>query len=222
MKFIPKSIVNPSTEDATNSNSTRPATQGDFTNPSTDGLSVRRIAESVLGVTENGIQKPPGTVRSGFGDTQLGAQAEDAILKQDARRPLPFTLPKIPITSPSQSVTFSTRAIDNMSDIMDALNISASMSIKYGTIHGNGNASFVNESKVLDSQLNYVVSVQVNNNSLPLIDDMVFQPIDTLPPDKFTEVYGDSFISGFVEGGNFNAVISVEVRQSWLPKQNVS
>jgi hypothetical protein len=146
-----------------------------------------------------------------FKNAQLLTQAEDAIFKQDTKRSLPFSLPKTPITNPSQSVTFSTRAIDNVSDIMDALNISASMSIKYGTIHGNGNASFVNESKVLDSQLNYVVSVQVNNNSPPQTDIMEFQPINELPPDKFTEVYGDSFISGFVEGGNFNAVISVDV-----------
>ena len=47
-----------------------------------------------------------------------------------------------------QSVTFSTRAIDNVSDIMDALNISTAMSIKYGTIHGNANCSIVNENKV--------------------------------------------------------------------------
>jgi hypothetical protein len=85
------------------------------------------------------------------------------------------------------------------------------MSIKYGTIHGNGNASFVNENKVLDSQLNYVVSVQVNNNTQTRIDEMEFQPIDHVPADKFTEVFGDCFISGFVEGGIFSAIISVDV-----------
>jgi hypothetical protein len=94
---------------------------------------------------------------------------------------------------------------------MDALNISTSMSIKYGTIHGNGNASFVNENKVLDSELNYVVSVIVNNDARASIVDMEFQEIPELPLDRFTEVYGDSFISGFTEGGEFNAIISIKL-----------
>lgn len=85
------------------------------------------------------------------------------------------------------------------------------MSIKYGTIHGNGNASFVNENKVLDSELNYVVSVIVNNDARSPVDEMEFQEISGLPLDLFTEVYGDSFISGFTEGGEFNAVISVKL-----------
>lgn len=39
-----------------------------------------------------------------------------------------------------------------------------------------------------------------------------FAPIDNLPAEKFTEVYGDTFISGFQEGGEFNAVISIKVK----------
>lgn len=124
---------------------------------------------------------------------------------------LPFDLPSGPVPTTSQSVTYSTRAIENVSDIMDALNISTSMSIKYGTIHGNGNASFVNETKVLDSELNYVVSVIVNNDAHAPIEEMEFQDIPGLPLDRFTEVYGDSFISGFTEGGEFNAVISIKL-----------
>ncbi|KAF2728045.1 hypothetical protein EJ04DRAFT_119859 [Polyplosphaeria fusca] len=124
---------------------------------------------------------------------------------------LAFQIPDGPIPTTSQSVTYSTRAIENVSDIMDALNISTSMSIKYGTIHGNGNSSFVNENKVLDSELNYVVSVIVNNDAQAVSTDMVFQDIPGLPLDRFTEVYGDSFISGFTEGGEFNAVISIKL-----------
>jgi len=124
---------------------------------------------------------------------------------------LPFELPSGPSPTTSQSVTYSTRAIENVSDIMDALNISTSMSIKYGTIHGNGNASFVNENKVLDSELNYVVSVIVNNDALATVEEMEFLEIPGFPLNRFTEVYGDSFISGFTEGGEFNAVISIKL-----------
>jgi hypothetical protein len=108
------------------------------------------------------------------------------------------------------SVTFSTRAISNMSDIMDALNISASTSIKYGTVHGNGSASFVNEDKVLDSELNYLINVRVNNNEMVEAETMAFKAIPGISPDKFTEIYGDCFVAGFQTGGEFNAVISVD------------
>lgn len=81
---------------------------------------------------------------------------------------------------------------------MEALNISASMSIKYGTIHGNASAAYVNEDKVLDAQLNYLVSVRVNNNNAADPEKMIFEGIDSLPPDKFTEVYGDCFIAGML------------------------
>jgi hypothetical protein len=98
---------------------------------------------------------------------------------------------------------------------MDALNISTSMSISYGTVHANGSAAFVNESKVLDSQLNYIVSVSVSNDAKTVdMETLEFQPIDELPPTEFTKAYGDSFISGFMEGGEFNAIISIQVNDS--------
>ncbi|KKY19401.1 hypothetical protein UCDDS831_g05370 [Diplodia seriata] len=129
-----------------------------------------------------------------------------------------FSLPDIYGAPPNQTVTYSTRAIDNVSDIMDALNISTAMSIKYGTIHGNASAGFVNENKVLDSQLNYIVSVKVNNENCLSSShthlhsgDMLFNPVDDMPPEHFTDVYGDAFISGFLEGGEFSAVISIQV-----------
>lgn len=125
-----------------------------------------------------------------------------------------FSLADMDGAPPNQTVTYSTRAIDNVSDIMDALNISTAMSIKYGTIHGNASAGFVNENKVLDSQLNYIVSVKVNNEnclSHHSAAEMTFHPVDDMPAGRFTDVYGDAFISGFLEGGEFSAVISIQV-----------
>jgi hypothetical protein len=131
---------------------------------------------------------------------------------------LPFTILSGPIACGSQSVTFSTRAIENLSDLMNSLNISAAASIKYGTIHGSANAVFVNEGRVLESQLNYLVSVKVSNSveehapKTNAPESLEFQPIDGVPAERFTEVYGDSFISGFIEGGEFNAIISISVQ----------
>ncbi|KAF2089392.1 hypothetical protein K490DRAFT_55003 [Saccharata proteae CBS 121410] len=177
------------------------------------------------GISDTADSKNEGTSRAGTAGTEAISELPGAAALKSRSLPSPaasimgddsdvevfFDLSDAPLKANNQSVTFSTRAIDNVSDIMDALNISTALSIKYGTIHGNGSASFVNENKVLDSQLNYVVSVKVNNDADSDPQDMEFHPIDDLPPEKFTEVYGDAFISGFLEGGEFNAVISIQV-----------
>ena len=135
---------------------------------------------------------------SSFNNATMIADNNATIIKQvsTAQSGQLYSLPTGPVITPNQSVTFSARAVDNISDIMDALNISASMSIKYGTIHGNGSAAYVNENKVLSSQMNYIVSVKVNNNAVTDPETMDFQPIEDVPPENFTELYGDCFISG--------------------------
>jgi hypothetical protein len=180
---------------------------------SSNGSGTSSALPKLVPLDSSGGSKSPVATATSFKNAETTHDAEDALFNNiPYSGKLPFTMPNNPIPNTSQSVTYSTRAIDNVSDIMDALNISASMSIKYGTIHGNGNASFVNENKVLDSQLNYVVSVQVNNNTYQTsVDEMEFQPIDNIPATQFSEVYGDSFISGFVEGGVFSAIISIDV-----------
>ena len=101
--------------------------------------------------------------------------------------------------------------VDNVSDIMDALNISTSASIKYGTVKCAGNSSIVNENKVNQSDLNYIVTVKVTNETSTIADKMTFNPIPELDNKKFTEVFGDCFISGFTEGGEFSAIVSIKV-----------
>ncbi|KAK4690509.1 hypothetical protein P7C71_g6298, partial [Lecanoromycetidae sp. Uapishka_2] len=110
-----------------------------------------------------------------------------------------------------QIVTYSSRMVDNVSDIVEALNISSSASIKYGTIKGAGSASIVNENKVEQSDLNYIVTVKVTNETSPVADKMTFNPIPELDNKKFTDVFGDCFISGFTEGGEFSAIVSIKV-----------
>ena len=110
-----------------------------------------------------------------------------------------------------QIVTYSSRMVDNVSDIVQALNISSSASIKYGTIKGAGSASIVNENKVNQSDLNYIVTVKVTNETSPVADRMTFNPIPEMENSKFTEVFGDCFISGFTEGGEFSAIVSIKV-----------
>lgn len=110
----------------------------------------------------------------------------------------------------NQIVTFSSRQIENVSDIMDSLNISTSASIKYGTVKASGSSNFVNEHNINDSDINFMVSVKVMNEVYPVPTNMAFNAIEGLPPDRFPAVFGDSFIAGFIEGGEFTAIISIK------------
>ncbi|RAQ49620.1 hypothetical protein AFGD_002174 [Aspergillus flavus] len=113
----------------------------------------------------------------------------------------------------AQSVVFKTSVIDKMSDITDALNISGALTIKYNNlIDGTGKGSFINSNKIKDADINFLISVKVINQTVTDNALTEFAPIDNLPAEKFTEVYGDTFISGFQEGGEFNAVISIKVK----------
>ncbi|KAJ1709330.1 hypothetical protein NYO67_8497 [Aspergillus flavus] len=113
----------------------------------------------------------------------------------------------------AQSVVFKTSVIDKMSDITDALNISGALTIKYNNlIDGTGKGSFINSNKIRDAEINFLISVKVINQTVTDNALTEFAPIDNLPAEKFTEVYGDTFISGFQEGGEFNAVISIKVK----------
>ena len=111
----------------------------------------------------------------------------------------------------SQIVTYSSRSVSNMADIIDALNLSASASIKYGTVKGSGSASFVNENKVSQSDVSYIITVKVTNETSTIADHMVFNPLENLDPKHFADFFGDCFISGFLEGGEFSAIISIKV-----------
>ncbi|MCJ1354801.1 MAG: hypothetical protein MMC33_004791 [Icmadophila ericetorum] len=99
----------------------------------------------------------------------------------------------------------------NSTDSTPSLNISASSSIKYGPIKGSGSAPFVNENKVSKADISYVITVKVAIEVSPIPKSMKFNLVKNLNPKKFTEAYGDYFISAFIEGGEFNAVITIKV-----------
>ncbi|KAK2759483.1 hypothetical protein FQN54_002961 [Arachnomyces sp. PD_36] len=111
----------------------------------------------------------------------------------------------------NQTVKYTAHAVDNVADIIDTLNISSSATINYGTGTAMGNTAFVKENNIGDSDLNFIVSVKVTNESPAISCSMNFKPIQGLTPDRFPSIYGDSFIAGFLEGGEFSAVVSIKV-----------
>ncbi|KAK4205404.1 hypothetical protein QBC40DRAFT_320121 [Triangularia verruculosa] len=91
------------------------------------------------------------------------------------------------------------------------MNISGSLSIKTATIGGKANGSYVDSDKFKASDLNFHLQVKVTNQIHEPPEYSIFNKISNVEKHEFPEVYGDCFISGWEEGGELNAVISMKV-----------
>ncbi|CAD6886564.1 unnamed protein product [Tilletia controversa] len=117
------------------------------------------------------------------------------------------------IGGPSQTVVYTSRFVNDLSSITKDMGISASLSIKAGTIAGSGRGSFIDSDKFLNSDLNYYISCKVTNQSINFKDPLEFVPLPdgVVDDEQFLQVYGDSYIQGFLEGGEFQALVSMKV-----------
>lgn len=114
---------------------------------------------------------------------------------------------------PSQTVTYSSRFVDKLSDVTDDMAISGALSVKMAKIGGSGRGSFVDSDKFKQSDLNFYISVKVTNQTVNFKDALIYNKMRSIEPgsEDHNKVYGDTFISGFQEGGEFNAIISMKV-----------
>ncbi|PNS21087.1 hypothetical protein CAC42_3425 [Sphaceloma murrayae] len=115
---------------------------------------------------------------------------------------------------PSQVVTYSSKYVTKLSDVSNDLNVSGSLSIRYGEISGGGSGSYVNTEAFQNSDMNFLIVVHVTNQTINIKDQLQFWPVGEKPADKYTpksltDTYGDCFISGFQEGGIFTAMVSI-------------
>ncbi|OCK80668.1 hypothetical protein K432DRAFT_327794 [Lepidopterella palustris CBS 459.81] len=114
----------------------------------------------------------------------------------------------------AQEVIYKTSVIDKVTDVTSAMNINAAFAIKYDTFDAKGKGDFINTSKVKESDISFMISVKVVNQVIYDYSLTRFQPISGLKTTNFADVYGDCFISGFQEGGEFTAVISVKAKDA--------
>ncbi|MCJ1398739.1 hypothetical protein MMC11_001940 [Xylographa trunciseda] len=112
----------------------------------------------------------------------------------------------------TQMVTWTAKFVDKISDVTEAMNINGAASVKYGSISGSASGSFLDSSKFKTSDLNFFIQVSVINQKMVAENVTQFNPIKNAQAQDFNKLYGDSFISGFIEGGQFNAVISISLR----------
>ncbi|KAH7038401.1 uncharacterized protein B0I36DRAFT_381409 [Microdochium trichocladiopsis] len=115
------------------------------------------------------------------------------------------------VENPSQVVTYSSKFVERLSDVVSSMNISYSAAIKKGTIEVSGNGNSIDEDKIKASDINLVISVQVINQTTTLKDSAKFLQMDGVRAGspEFNDAFGDCYISGFIEGGDFNSIISM-------------
>ncbi|PWN43858.1 hypothetical protein IE81DRAFT_61632 [Ceraceosorus guamensis] len=112
----------------------------------------------------------------------------------------------------SQTVIYRAEFIDKLSEITNDLGISAALSIQKGSIGGSGKGSFIDTDKFKSSDLNFYISVKVVNQSINFRDCLEYNPCgDGIDESNFRKVFGDSFISGFLEGGELTALVTMKV-----------
>lgn len=73
---------------------------------------------------------------------------------------------------------------------------------------------YLDTNTLQESDATYNITVTVDNQRLEVPEMTEFTPIDHILPNQFTEVYGDCFISGFIEGGSFVADIHLKKNES--------
>ncbi|KAF2421480.1 hypothetical protein EJ08DRAFT_682947 [Tothia fuscella] len=112
----------------------------------------------------------------------------------------------------AQEVTYKATIVDKVTDVTKAMNINAAFAIKYDSFNASGKGDFINTSKIKESDVSFMISVKVINQVIYDHALTKFNPIAEIKESNFADVYGDSFISGFQDGGEFTAVISVKAR----------
>ncbi|KAF8648227.1 hypothetical protein AX16_006364 [Volvariella volvacea WC 439] len=113
-----------------------------------------------------------------------------------------------------QIVSYSSRIVSKISEVTRFMNISAGASVKNGSITLSGHQSTIDETKFAASDLNAVISVKVINQTTRLDDKAEFVPIQGVTNKTFHSIYGDSYISGFINGGEFHSIVSINVLDS--------
>ena len=139
---------------------------------------------------------------------------------------LPYRLNPDAAAQGNQNVIFSSRQVDSTSDINEVLGISSSAAIKAGSIGVGGEVggSLATEKELKASDLTFFVSVRVINEPEEKKTKMTFHDVEGLRDmllkieddneraRHFCRLYGDTFISDFIVGGELYALIRIKLR----------
>ncbi|KAK6526634.1 hypothetical protein TWF694_005215 [Orbilia ellipsospora] len=122
----------------------------------------------------------------------------------------------------SQTVSWEASFVKNSSEVLKKLDVSGALSIKMAGLGGlSGKADFVDSAEIKNADITYLIHVKVINQRLIAEDITEFAPIDHIEPGQFTDIYSDCFISGFIEGGEFDAIVTITTEDT-IKKNSIS
>lgn len=127
----------------------------------------------------------------GFNSFTQQIYMTDAVTQGTHDVPSPYSEDQQP-KGISQIVSYSSRFVDKLSDVTDLMNVSASLSIKTGTIGGAVSGTYIDSDKFKASDLNFFIQVKVTNQTHMARDYTQFQKLKSFPLTRFTEIYGVS------------------------------
>nr|RBQ86854.1 hypothetical protein FVER53263_13019 [Fusarium verticillioides] len=111
----------------------------------------------------------------------------------------------------SQVVDWHASFVDSVSEVTKKLDISGALSVNVDAIGSVKVAGhYVDDKALKQSDATYDITVNVTNQRLEAPQVTQFTPIANIDQSRFQEVYGDCFISGFLEGGIFHALVACE------------
>jgi hypothetical protein len=111
----------------------------------------------------------------------------------------------------SQTVQFSLLKVDSYEDYQSAFNFDADASVIYGLFHASAKFKFAESHKYHSYSKYLVASIIVMNEFRQVPDPQLTEPAKKLlrngHTDRFREEFGDSFVLGIKQGGEYYAVL---------------
>jgi hypothetical protein len=111
----------------------------------------------------------------------------------------------------SQTVQFSLLKVDSYEDYQSAFNFDAEASVIYGLFHASAKFKFAENHKYHSYSKYLVASIIVMNEFRQIPDPQLSEPAKELirngHTERFREEFGDSFVLGIKQGGEYYAVL---------------
>ncbi|KIX97111.1 uncharacterized protein Z520_07225 [Fonsecaea multimorphosa CBS 102226] len=177
---------------------------------------------------------PPPAAKQGLDMNDILAALTESLKKTSAEAPqqpkLPYLLKLDPNARHNQTVTFSSKQVKSIVEMNNAMGFNASAAIKATSLGPGAEArsSLATRDDLNTNDVNFLVHVKVVNEADDRKEEWSFNEVpglnEALGDDKvpggmkeaharsveFTRIYGDCFISDFVEGGEIYAWVGIK------------
>lgn len=141
----------------------------------------------------------------GSGINKLNSEVTgDAVIK---------TTPQSISMANGQEITFRLQSLDSIHQLHSSLGISASSSGNYGAFSGSGKYKFASESNFNSFSVFLLVQSIVTNAFREMdnvqLKDAAIDQFKNSAPEQVRAKYGDGFVRGMKEGGEFHGIIEI-------------